>query len=1086
MLRIFTGDVRTDISHMAVQEMTERATSCKNEKFIIIVPEQFTLQTQKRVAFLHPSHACMNIDVVSFERLSHVVLAKLGMDITEVLDDVGMTLILRTILNDISDDLTVYRSKTHQSGFIEELKSLITEFRQYRVDDNMLFLMQESAEGTFLARKLADIRLIFRRFNEAIIEKYSTADDVLDVFEKNLTKSDFMTGSHVYLDGFTGFTPIQYRIIRKMLHIAADVSCTVVVPGQELKPDPKEFDLFALPDQTFCRLQSIAEEEGSSFEHICTDQDHSSASEQEAHLCIQCLENPEGEVRFAAGQILKLVREGKARFRDIAVLTSDMEGFYPYFKNVFSEAGIVTFIDHKEEFSGNLLIRLVQSALEVSVKGMMYEPVFDYLKTGFTGITPDECSLLENYALEFNIRGRAKWESTFTANREVRSGEYYWDLDQINDIRARAITELCKFYGRTSSGEHKTSLYCTYLKKLFEALHAKEKISHMAEVFAARGDLPLSKQYEQIYDQIILLIEKISRLMEDTPVSAREFRELLESGAGEIKVGIIPPSLDAMTCGDLTRTRIGGVRYLFFLGLNEGKIPSASGGSVLFTQKERTFLRKDYEIAPSVQENIYIQRYYLYLAFNRPEECLYLTYSAASASGEQTGPSSVLEDLDELIPGRKLDIQKADKGSIWKSEAERLMADRLRELAHSGRFVSDQVMDFFAENDPALLRKMVSGALFSNVQTPLDERVALDLYGDVLKGSVSRYESFYSCPYRHFLNYGMHLEKRREYKVEAADLGTIYHDALDRYARQLNEEGLSFRNVNDEDSHRIIASCVKDAVDAIGSDVLSSSARNEYLTGRIMQISERTTDILRDHVRCGLFEPDSSEFVFDEAISEDVRFRGKIDRIDIYDGGDIFVKIIDYKSGNKKFSIKDIYTGVQLQLAAYMNSAVNAVKERHPDRNVRPGGIYYYLISDKYVREQDDNDTRNRMSGVTLYDDRVIHAVDTTLGQDGKTKSSIVQVALAKNGLDSRSLIANAHEFDSLISFAEMRIVEAGDQIRAGRIDIAPIKGDQKSNGCSFCDYKDICRFDAGSFGTDWREVDMEKSEMEDVIYGRD
>lgn len=1086
MIRIITGDVHSDISRYAVSEMTEHATHHPDEKYIIIVPEQFTLNTQQRVVSLHPNHACMNIDVVSFDRLAHVVLAKLGKDISEVLDDIGKSLILKNVMNDIADDLHVYRSKIHFPGFIEEMKSLITEFMQYRVDDNMLYLMQTGAEGSFLEAKLQDIRLIYRRFNEEIADKYTTSEEVLDVFEKQVRYSDFLKSSHIYLDGFTGFTPIQFRIIRQMLSEAQDVTCTVVVPWDEIRPDVPEYDLFALACRTFYKLKDIAEEEQSGFEHLCADKDKvENTGNNETRICIKCLNDPEGEIRFAAGQILDLVRAGKCRFRDIALLTADMEGFYSYFSSVFEEAQIPAFIDHKERFSGNLLVRLILSALEVSVKGMVYETVFDYLKTGFTEITDDECALLENYVLEFNIRGRSRWESPFSANRELEKGRYAWDLERINEIRQKASAAITSFYGKTSSRPHAVTLFIKHLKTLLSQLGAEEKIASFASEFAQRGDLSLSKQYEQIYEQVIDLLDKIDMLMGQTSMTVKEFSGIVESGINEIKLGIIPPSLDAVTAGDLTRTRIGDIKYLFILGMNEGKIPSASGGSILFTQKERSSIRKDYEIAPTIQENLYIQRYYLYLAFNRPEKLLYLTYSASSVSGEQMSPSSVLEDLDELIPGRKKTIDPPSKGAVWKGQTYHLAAAQMRRQAEKGTFKGSDLLGFFAESEPELVRKLALSSVYSNEQTPLDKRVALDLYGEVLKGSVSRYETFYDCPYRHFLSYGMHLEKRPEYKVEAADLGTIYHEALENYSKELEKEGLTFRNVSDEDSHRIISSCVRQAVLNTAGDVLSSSARNEYLISRISQISEKTTDILRDHVRSGLFEPEEFEFTFDEPISDDVRFRGKIDRVDIYDGGDLFIKIIDYKSGSKKFSIKDIYAGVQLQLAAYMSSAVKAAREKYNGRNVRPGGLYYYLINDRYVRDQKELENKNRMSGVTLCEDQVIHAVDTTLGEEGRTKSNIVPVSLTQSGLAASSVIANAKEMDSLISFAGNKIREAGDRIKAGEIDLAPYKGDTSHNGCSFCDYKDICRFDAGSFGTDWRETDTDKAQMEDEVYGR-
>jgi len=1084
MLRIITGGSAGRVTEELTGEMAARATASPNEKFIIIVPEQFTLHTQKTVVALHPGHACMNIDVVSFDRIAHVVLAKLGRDVSAILDDVGKSLILRNVLASCEDDLIVYRRKVRMKGFIDEVRSLITEFMQYRIDDNELFLMQEDAaeRGGLLAAKLQDIRLIYRLFLEKIEDKYSTPEEVLDIFERCMPESDFISGCHIYLDGFTGFTPIQFRIIRQMLQSAADVTCGIAVPAASLRADAPEYDLFALACRTYYSLEETAREKGSAFEHIICAEDE--PGPRPVHV-VSC-RNMQQETEYAASEILRLVREENVRFRDIAVLTTDMEGYYNCLRNVFSDAGIPCFIDYKEEFTENPLARFIMAALEISRKGMLYEPVFALLKTGIAGLDADECARLENYCLEFNIRGRSRWDSAFTANRTRQDGTEAWDLEQINELRKKAAGPISRFYGSTSSKSRPGSIYTKALRRLLEELEVPERILQMAEAFKAEGSMALALQYEQVTEKVTELIDKIELLIGGEMLDSREFASVMEGGLSGMKIGIIPPTLDTLVVGDITRTRLGSISHLFILGVNDGRIPSAGRSSVLFTQKERADIRKGHEIAPTIQENIYIQRYYLYLAFGRPTGSLTLTYAATSPEGEQMGPSCILEDMDELLPGVVIERQEApDPAPAWNRAARRLLAGSMEKIAAGGSAGEDPVLAYFAIEEPEAIRSIALGACYSNLKTPLDGQVALDLYGEVLKGSVSRYETYYECPYRHFLNYGLRLEKRREYKVEATDLGTVYHDALEKYSRRIQEEGFTFRTVPDEDSDRVIKECVNDAVADMQSDVLTSSARNEYFMNRICEISGRTVNVLRDHVRSGLFEPEQFEYSFSESLDENVMFRGKIDRIDIYDSGDLFVKIIDYKSGNKKFSIRDIYSGVQLQLVAYMNSAVRAAKEDHKDRNVRPGGVYYYLINDRYTRNEDDQAVRNRMSGVTLAEEEVIHAVDLNLGKDGNMKSSIIPVSYSKSGLTSYSEVANADEFSRLIEFTNRRITEAGEKIRQGDITLAPYKDGSTHTGCSYCDYRDICRFEAGQFGTDWREAELDKNEMEREVYGR-
>ena len=1082
MLRLIVGSAISDVSGEVVREMVSQATANGSDKYIIIVPEQFTLQTQKQVVKLHPRHACMNIDVVSFDRLAHVVLSKLGKDITEVLDDVGKALILRRVLENVSAELKVYGSKIRMAGFVEEVKSLITEFKQYGIDDNTLYMMEEQAleQGSLLAAKLQDIRLIYSKFNESIADKYTTAEEVLDVFARALPDSDFLKGSHIYLEGFTGFTPIQYRLLERMLNSADDVVCSIVMPVDAVSEQCPDYGLFKLANDTYFRLKEIAGNAGAGFEVVkCPD------VRKVPDVNIVSCTNPEGEAEFIAGRILRLVKEEGLRFRDIAVLTSDMEEYHAQMDTVMRNAGIPAFIDYKTEFESNQLVRFMLAALEVSAKGLTYDNVFSFMKTGLTGTDSDDLSLLENYCLEFNIKVRNKWENDFSANREMRDGTYAWDLEKINTVKKR-VSPLVTFFGRTGSGQRNVHLLCKLLKNLMNDYGVSDTVTKKAAVYEAEGNLALSKQYQQIYEKVCDLIDKVDRLMGSEKMTAREFSEIMSSGVQEIKIGTIPPSVDSLTIGDLTRTRLGNVRYTFVAGVNDGKIPAAGSGSALFTQKEREFLRKDYEIAPTALENIFNQRYYLYLAFNKPENSVILTYAGTNSAGEQLGPSCVLEDIEELMAsGCKITRSNSGQEFLWKNKAVSMLAGRIRNLEDDNDISKDDLIGYFASKEPETLRRLIRGASFTNIQSNLDKRVALDLYGEVLKGSVSRYETFYMCPYRHFLGYGLRLEKRREYQVQATDLGTIYHDALEKYSKKIADEGFSFRSINDEDSHRITKSCVSEAIDGIGNDILSGSARNEHLKNRIEEITSRTTDVLREHVRAGLFEPEAFELSFDEKISDGVMFKGKIDRVDIYDGGDLFIKIIDYKSGGKKFSVRDIYSGIQLQLVAYMNSAVKEMGRKFPGRNIVPGGVYYYLVNDKYVKAEDIAD-KNTMSGLTLADDDVIHAIDSNVGSPDHMSSKIVKVGYTKSGaLSKNSIVADGEEFAHLIGFVNTQIEKAGEMIRSGDISLHPYKGDNSHNGCSFCDYKDICKFEAGSFGSDWRECEGSDEEIKEVVYGR-
>ena len=1081
-LQILIGDTNSGKSHTLVQHMVKHATAQPDERFFVIVPEQATLKMQKDVVKLHPAHAAMNIDVVSFDRLAHVVFSELGIDDSHVLDDIGKMLILRKVLKELQDDLTVYKNKIHLTGFAEEIKSVITELKQYGMDDDQLFLMQESAQekgNLLLFHKLGDIRLVLRKFNETIKGQYQAAEEVLDLFAKVAQQSGKIKDSHIYLDGFTGFTPIQYRLLTSMLKAAKDVNISLTLPEDKIDAHIKEIDLFYLSNQTYFRLKECARAAQTEILPDIVVVDENITAPQ---IFSYQAANANEEVLFTAKEILRLVREEGYRFRDIAVITGDVEGYYIPVREVFDEADISVFIDYKSSVTEDVLARFFMGALRLVEERFAYDAVFGFLKTHLTDLKPDEVGLLENYCLEFGIRGNRAFSNPFTKNNDDH------DLEQINQIRQMFYDGIRDFYFRASAADLKARDFQTLLLSLCERYHLQEQMAEIARGLNEEGLLAEAKEYEQIYKLLIELLEQITLLLGEAPVTVSEYREVLENALQEVKIGIIPPSLDAVTFGDLTRTRLDKIRALFFIGVNDGKIPKASSNTGLFTQRERALLRENFEIAPTVEEDLYTQQFYLYLMLHKPQDLLYLTYASYSSSGDQLRPSYVLEDLPDLF-GTPVEIQPASLPSVnWKQDALRDLAGKMRSFAEKEETIdpdTQNLLSYFAKADPAAVRTIVDGAFFTNKQTALDAQVAKDLYGDVLRGSVSRYESFNECAFKHFLNYGLRIQKRPEYQVEAADMGTLYHAALEKYGQKLQEEQTSFREISDEDSIRITNACVDEALEDMKNDVLFSSKRYEFLTERIRQVTQKTTDVLRAQVKAGLFEPDAFEYSFGEDIGNDVRFTGKIDRIDLYDAEDIFVRIIDYKSGAKKFNVQDIYSGLQLQLVAYLSAAMEKVKEDNPDKTVRPGGVYYYLINDRFTDDTENGEDKFRMSGLTSCEEGMIEAADQTLSPDNK-KSHIVNVTLTSSGYSKNSQIANDAEFEHLLRFVRDKITDVSQKIKDGCVDIEPFYRSNADNGCRYCDYKDICRFEAGRYGTDWKEKnEMTTADCERELYGR-
>ena len=1104
MLRIITCSDSYYAGKVLISDMVRASAKKPEASFIAIVPEQATLRMQQAVVAAHKQHAIMNIDIVSFERLASKVFQELGLKTRQVLNDTGKVLILRRVLMNCREDLKLYRSKTRMPGFAEQMKSAISELKQYTLDDNDLYLMQESArrEGNqLLFDKLQDIRLIYRKFNETIAEKYTTQEEVPDLLARVASQSRIIAGANIYLDGFTGFTPVQYRLIREFLTCSAQVTVSVTIPAKAREQD--WMDQFSLSRKTLERLQKIAHDQQIPCE--ITDITDFTEFAQDAPRVPDAYLLPapdiDQEIRFIAGRIRNGVRSEGRRYRDYAIVLSDMQTYHKTAEEILAQAGIPCFIDHKKKMQDNVLSRFVICALQAVLERCSFDSMFACLKTRMSRLTPRQICELENYCLAFGVREMSSWKKDFTKNKKRKraitgeeTGER-WNLQRLNRSRKVVADLFSEFYETCRKKERTASDYTEALKKLLEKADARNRMQDFAGIFREEKDISRSREYEQIYDEMIRLLDQIGGLMGDEVLTVAEFREILSGAIDEIEVGIIPPALDAVPVCDLVRSRIGKPETLFFAGVNDGKVPQRSAGAGVFTAQERSFLKQqNFELAPDGLEELYTQQFYLYLLFGRPRKALYLSYARRSPEGEELKPSYILEHLEDILPGVHPGPAVPGDTDLWPEQGRRELTaivgraaaekEEERPLVLTGD--EQALLHYFADRqDPALMQTL-SGAFFTNRVLPLDEQTVLSLYGEELAGSVSRFERFYECPFRHFLDYGVRLQEREEYAVQASDLGTVYHESLERYSRKLEEEGLTFRTVSDADSDRIVQEAVDEAASGLSGDILRSSGRNQYLLERMVQVTRKTADVLRQQVLQGAYDPACFELAFEEPSPDKAVLRGKIDRVDIYDDGDIFVKIIDYKSGSKAFRVKDIYSGLQLQLTAYLSSAIHHLQEGHQGRTVRPGGVYYYLIQDKYVKTPKEAQEKYCMSGLTNCDPKAVQAVDSELGPG--QQSNIVPVEYTKSGtLSSRSVVANDEEFWHLMGFVQGRIEEAARQIRSGDASIHPYCSGSDTDSCRYCQYKSVCKYEPGKWGSDERTLppDVDVKELEKELYGR-
>ncbi len=1163
MLRFIFGASGAGKSRTVYDEIINRSME-ENRNFLIVVPDQFTMQTQMDIVKLHPRHGIMNIDVLSFSRLSHRIFEEVGEENAKVLNDMGKSLVLRHVAERMKDELPVIGSNMHKMGYIDEVKSSISEFMQYCIElDDLDVLIDASKSKGALCAKLKDLQTLYKGFKEYISGSYIPQEETMEVLCRALYKSALIPDSVIVFDGFTGFTPIQYQVIGVLLSLAKEVIFTCTI-GQD--DNPYEYDkeaeqeLFLLSKKTVHDLLRLEYENEKTvadgnvppfdvwaeYRNTHSEDVFVKTSDKSRHA-----ENKElgflerrlfrygkdafdgetknivfmeandsiSEVRMVFAKICELVREKGLYYRDFAIVCGSLERYAALAETEAKRYNVPIYVDQTGSVSLNPFIEYIRGGLLAVNTNYSFEAVFHYLRSQMSDITADEADQLENYVRALGIRGQKAWEEGFTkvpakilkrigkSDDPEEQKKLY--LDKMNSIRERIVNSLKPLFDAKDKTVKDFSLA---LYEYISNADAENKLKAYEERFREDGDQIRAKEYGVIYRKLMELLDEITSLMGDEDLSLQEYTDILEVGIGDIAIGTIPQSADRIVVGDIERTRLKEIKVLFFLGVNDDLIPKGAGTGGIISDIERQMLVdsvKEVEMAPTPRQQMYIQRLYLYMNLTKPSDSLYLSWAHLDPDGKSIRPAYLVGKIASYFPRvktlnyEKLDpsaiLQTMDAGTAYVAENMQgyamgyLSEDKQRTVKALYRALSGQ-----GDEEKGRLTKITEAAGKNYLHKPLSDAVTDMLYGTVLINSVSRLEKFAQCSYAHFLRYGLGLDEREEYTFEVSDLGNVFHGVLKTFSDKLEEENLNWNNFSKEDGERILDESIDAFLNDYGSDILSASNRGLSTKNRIRRILQRSVDTLQYQLKKGSFMPKSMEVAFNEvgdidainvSLLEDEKGRilkkmkliGRIDRVDTYENEDnVYVKVIDFKSGDKKFDLCALYYGLQLQLVMYMNVAKGMEKAESPKKNVVPAAILYYHLADPVIEGDDntataDDDAINDMirkqlrpRGVIAKDREIVDLLDHNVGQE----SDVIRVKIKGNGEFSKvgTEVMEASDFAQISEYVETLIKKNGREIVSGNVEVNPYEMGEKS-ACDYCSFKSVCGFDRAIPGFDKREL---------------
>ncbi|HBI6887081.1 helicase-exonuclease AddAB subunit AddB [Clostridium perfringens] len=1139
-LKIIYGRAGTGKSTFCINQIKKKINNSPTNKLILLVPEQFTFQTENKVLNAIGERYVLNAEVLSFKRLAHNVFNECGGATRTIMGDAGKSMLIFKVLEDLGDNMTVFKNASRQKGFIDIASKTITEFKKYNVNNEVLDLTINEIEDENLKMKMEELKDVFNEFNSRLHEGYVDEEDQLLLLNEKLDGCSLYDGAEIWIDEFSSFTPNQLSVIGKLLKRAKSVNITLSIDEVNL---PKgESDLFVATKNTEKRLMNLIQEEGIAFNgYINLNEDipyRFKENKELAHIERQLYAYPfkqyrgknnslrlyrannnYDEIEFVAKDILRLVREKQYRFKDISVICRDVDNYEKVVSAIFSEYEIPYYIDKKIDIASNPLIVFINSAVDIISKNWTYESMFKYLKTGlikeFRGVEGAELiDELENYVLAYGIKGK-KWMeewvnySSSILKEEEISEENKQRLERLNDIRETIVAPLDEF-NKQCKGKKTLKEFATILYEFLDSkLDVMDTIDKYVDYFKENDMAIEAKEYSEVRDIFIDVLEQAVDVLGNEVMDLNEFMKVLNIGLSQYEMGLIPVALDQVNIGDITRIKSRGTKALYIIGVNDGVLPSASKEEGILSDNDREILlEKGISLASDTRTKIFEEQFLVYTAFTIAEEYLVVTYPLADFEGKSQRPSIIVHRLKKILPNVK---EESEGFKLVNDKYEKISAKipTLNELmiAIRKKYDGAEIEDYWKYVYDWYLREpkwkerieyVRKGLEYTNLENNISKEKAKKLYEDnknKISLSVSRLERYAQCPFAYYIQYGLKAKDRKIYEFTAPDLGSFMHEILDEFTNEIKEKDLKWSDLSKENCRNIINSLVDNQVKNNKSSILNSSKRYSYFTDRFKRILTKSVMVISEQMKRSDFEIYKNELAFgfskdvnsiklDLPSGESFYLNGRIDRVDKLNlDGETYLRIIDYKTGSKKFDLNKFYNGLQMQLLVYLDALINN-SENIVENQAMPGAILYFRIDDPILKSKGDLTEEEiksevlkelKLEGLLLDDVKVVKAMDNTL--EPGTHSLIIPANMKKAGdLGKNKALITMEQFELLRKYVNEKMIEICQNMIEGKIDIEPCK-ENKNIVCDYCNYSHICQFDSSLEDNRYKVIPKKKDE---------
>ncbi len=1066
-------------------DVFEGASSCS--KRIYIVPESSSYMAETLVAGKFGASSSTSVSVLSFKRLYTELVNLYGNAGYTKLGKSGRAMILSSICQNLKSKFKILEKPARHKGFASLVSDTIGEFKVHGVTPDMLKTLSESTGDDALCHKLHDLFLIYSEYERVLENRFEDADDETGILAGLIAENpDYFADSCIIFDGFSFFSPNQMNVINEILPQARDVYFTFTSDNTE---PADEDDLFFMQKKTAGRIKSLADKQGvrinedviltecrkfdkfPEMKHFvnCCEKGADSPCPHYGNLKLSVFNDIEDEITYVARKIESLVRSGKYRYKDIAVIARNKEAYSIAIERIFAKFEIPVFISGNQNALVLSAVTAVMSALNIIIRNFSYESVFDYLKSGFACSDPDKIDLLENYITATGIRGKLwtsgeKWKYTPEFAGAYESDEEFLEL--INSAKTEVISPVVNL--KNTLAEAKTvKEYCRGMYSFMNDISLRDTIDGLVERFKYT-DMQEASYYAQVWNTLVDVLDELAAVLGDDSTDITGFYALLTTGFSAHDIGVIPTAIDVVRV--LSDKPEGSTKFAFAIGVNDGVYPSAySDGGIINDNDKRVFEENNMPLSDTSYLKTFEENYTIYNILTFPSETLEITYPISDATGGSLLPARLIGRFEKMfgITANNYiladEVASADMISSPGPTFDLYIRNAASKLPYDSKW--DEAGKWFRDN-PQWSEKLSlfeSACNFKPTATTLNKDALKSIYNnDFISLSVSRMEKFSKCPFSYYLNYILHLKERQKSVLKNTDTGSIMHDVIEKLSVNIVSAGYNWSSAPEDfvltETERIVNDKIAEVSEMFGY----TSNRRTWLLIRLKSTLITSALFIAKHLRAGEFIPLGYEIEFAggnkytplkiDIGGKTISLKGKIDRADIYvdENGNRFVRVIDYKSGSRSFDVSNMYYGLELQLMVYLDRLCDL-------ENASPAGILYFRFNDP-VLEQNKGSIEDefRMKGLVLKDDGIIRAMDKSFTD----KSTVIPVGYIKSGdLSKNSSVATAAQFAGMRKRLHTIIRQIGKELAGGKTDIAPAKA-PSVNGCDYCSFKQACLFD--------------------------